>query len=184
MNRMPPISDYVTADTATIKDRLDELADSGKSTFTLSERGEVLDAVTALQARVNTNPATTLDNTDSSLSIVKQKILEAEEDLKIAEDRVKTLRNVDKKHSYYESWFPINRPLRSSSVIICFIFGIFFFSLSFFMYMRYLGFSFTVDIRWLTPGNMEIYSKLLPYGGGFIIIALSILAVIAWVRKS
>lgn len=173
---------YDTADTATIKTRLDEL--KIKTTFTNAENGEVLDAVTNLQARVNTNPATTLENTDSSLSIVKQKILEAEEDLKIAEDRVKSLRNVDKKRSYYESWFPINRPLRSSSIVICFIFGIFFFSLSFFMYMRYLGISFTVDIRWLTPGNMEIYSKLLPYGGGFIILALIILTVIAWVRKS
>jgi len=179
---MPAISDYTTADTASIGTRLNEL--KAKTEFTNAERGEVLDAVTFLQARVATNPATTLENTSESLQIVKQKILEAEEDLKIAEDRVKTLRNVDKKRSYYESWFPINRPLRSSSIIICFIFGIFFFSLSFFMYMRYLGFSFTVDIRWLTPGNMEIYSKLLPYGGGFIIIALSILAVIAWVRKS
>jgi len=179
---MAPISDYTTADTASIETRLNEL--KVKTEFTNSERGEVLDAVTNLQARVNTNPATTLDNTSESLQIVKQKILEAEEDLKIAEDRVKTLRNVDKKRSYYESWFPINRPLRSSSVIICFIFGIFFFSLSFFMFMRYLGISFTVDIRWLTPGNMEIYSKLLPYGGGFVILALIVLAVIAWVRKS
>ena len=173
---------YNTADTATIKTRLDEL--KTKTTFTNAENGEVLDAVTNLQARVNTNPATNLENTDNSLSIVKQKILEAEEDLKIAEDRVKTLRNVDKQRSYYESWFPINRPLRSSSIVICFIFGIFFFSLSFFMFMRYLGISFTVDIRWLTPANMEIYSKLLPYGGGFIILALIVLAVIAWVRKS
>ena len=179
MNRMV---NYDTADTASIETRLNEL--KVKTEFTNAERGEVLDAVTALQARVNTNPATTLENTSESLDIVKQKILDAEEDLKIAEERVKSLRNVDKKRSYYESWFPINRPLRSSSIIICFIFGIFFFSLSFFMYMRYLGISFTVDIRWLTPGNLEIYSKVLPYGAGFIIIGLSILAVIAWVRKS
>jgi len=179
---MPAISDYTTADTTSIGTRLNEL--KPKTTFTNAERGEVLDAVTILQSRVATNPATTLENTSESLNIIKQKILEAEEDLKIAEDRVKTLRNVDKQRSYYESWFPINRPLRSSSIIICFIFGIFFFSLSFFMYMRYLGISFTVDIRWLTPGNLEIYSKVLPYGAGFIIIGLSILAVIAWVRKS
>jgi len=174
--------DYTTADTTSIGTRLNEL--KAKTDFTNAERGEVLDAVTNLQTRVATNPATTLDNTSESLQIVKQKILEAEEDLKIAEDRVKTIRNVDKKYSYYESWFPINRPLRSSSVIICFIFGIFFFSLSFFMFMRYLGVSFTVNIRWLTPGNMEIYSKLLPYGAGFVIFALIVLAVIAWVRKS
>ena len=176
------IPDYENAVPAVIKSRLDEL--KTKTIFSDIERPEIETAIQLLQARVNTNLATTLENTDSSLSIVKQKILEAEEDLKIAEDRVKSLRNVDKKRSYYESWFPINRPLRSSSVVICFIFGIFFFSLSFFMFMRYLGISFTVDIRWLTPANMEIYSKLLPYGGGFIILALIVLAVIAWVRKS
>jgi hypothetical protein len=124
---------YDTADTASIETRLNEL--KVQTAFTNAERGEVLDAVTALQARVNNNPATTLENTSESLDIVKQKILDAEEDLKIAEERVKSLRNVDKKHSYYDSWFPINRPLRSSSIIICFIFGIFFFSLSFFMFM-------------------------------------------------
>lgn len=176
------IPDYENDVPAVIKPRLDEL--KTKTIFSAIERPEIETAIQLLQARVNNNPATTLENTDDSLNIVKQKILEAEEDLRIAEDRVKTLRNVDKQRSYYESWFPINRPLRSSSIIICFIFGIFFFSLSFFMFMRYLGVSFTVDIRWLTPGNMEIYSKLLPYGAGFIILGLSILAVIAWVRKS
>jgi hypothetical protein len=173
---------YTTADTGSIKTRLEEL--KTKTTFTNSERGEVLDAVTGLQARVATNPATTLQNTDDSLLLIQQKIVESQEDLKIAEDRVKTLRNVDKKHSYYESWFPINRPLRSSSIIVCFIFGIFFLSLSFFMFMRYLGVSFTVDINWLTPSNIELYSKILPYGGGLLILGLVILSIVAWVRKS
>ena len=179
---MPNIPDYEQDSPVIIKERLEIL--KNKSTFESLEKAEIETAIQKLQTRVNNNPATTLENTSESLQIVKQKILEAEEDLKIAEDRVKTMRDVDKKHSYYESWFPINRPLRSSSIIICFIFGIFFFSLSFFMYMRYLGFSFTVDIRWLTPGNMEIYSKLLPYGAGFVILTLIVLAVIAWVRKS
>ena len=70
---------YDTADTASIETRLNEL--KVKTEFTNAERGEVLDAVTALQARVNTNPATTLENTSESLDIVKQKILDAEEDI-------------------------------------------------------------------------------------------------------
>ena len=173
---------YTTADTGSIKTRLEEL--KTKTTFTNSERGEVLDAVTGLQVRVANNPATDLQESSESLLLIQQKIVESQEDLKIAEDRVKTLRNVDKKHSYYESWFPINRPLRSSSIIVSFIFGIFFLSLSFFMFMRYLGVSFTVDISWLTPSNIELYSKILPYGGGLLILGLVILSIVAWVRKS
>ena len=173
---------YTTADTGSIKTRLEEL--KTKTTFTNSERGEVLDAVTGLQVRVANNPATDLQESSESLLLIQQKIVESQEDLKIAEDRVKTLRNVDKKHSYYESWFPINRPLRSSSIIVCFIFGIFFFSLSFFIFMRFLGLSFTVDIAWLTAGNIELYSKILPYGAGIVIVGLVILSIVAWVRKS
>lgn len=181
--------DYVSADSASIKTRLEELRtmfDSATTTpiYNNAQTGEVKDAVVALQTRLNNNPATNLYNANDSLLLIQQKILESQEDLKIAEDRVKTLRNVDKKPSYYESWFPINRPLRSSSIIVCFIFGIFFFSLSFFIFMRFLGLSFTVDIAWLTAGNIELYSKILPYGAGIVIVGLVILSIVAWVRKS
>ena len=181
---MPTLNedDYKNSDSPTIKNRLEEL--KLQTTFSAIDTAEIKVAIKELQKRVNNNPATELQESSDSLLLIQQKILESQEDLKIAEDRVKTLRNVDKKPSYYESWFPINRPLRSSSIIVCFIFGIFFFSLSFFMFMRFLGLSFTVDISWLTPGNIELYSKILPYGAGIIIVGLIILTIVAWVRKS
>ena len=57
-------------------------------------------------------------------------ILQAKEDLKVAESRAHSLRDMNKQ-SYYESWFPLNRPLRTSSNLIILSLGIFFFVLSF-----------------------------------------------------
>lgn len=181
--------DYNTADTTTIKTRLDSLKAVFNSAttspiYTNAQNGEVKDALVALQSRVNTNPATDLQVSDDSLLLIQQKILEAREDLKIAEDRVRTLRNVDKNSSYYESWFPINRPLRSTSIIVCFIFGIFFFSLSFFLFLRYMGVSFTVDINWLTPTGIQLFTRYVPYGAGIVVLVAIILAIVGWVRKS
>jgi hypothetical protein len=174
--------DYNTSDTSAIKTRLELL--KTKTTFSNAEIGEVKDALVALNTRLKNNPATDLHQANDSLILIQQNIEEAKEDLKIAEERVKNLRNIDKNKSYYESWFPINRPLRSSSIIICFIFGVFFFSLSFFMFMRYFGFSFTVDISWMTPENLELYKRIIPYGAGIIILAIIILAIVGWVRNS
>jgi len=176
------IPDYVNDDPASIKARIDEL--KTLTTFTTLQRTEVETAITELQTRVANNPATDLQTTSDSSNILEQKILEAKEDLKISEDRVSTLRNVNKKRSYYESWFPINRPLRSSSIIVCFIFGIFFISLTFFMFMRFFGLSFTIDIAWLTPENMAYYGNLQPYIIGILGLAVISFAIITWVRNS
>uniref|UniRef100_A0A6C0D774 Uncharacterized protein n=1 Tax=viral metagenome TaxID=1070528 RepID=A0A6C0D774_9ZZZZ len=180
---------YDSDTTENIKLRLKDLKNSFDTVTTSprynnAETGEVKDALVALQTRLDTNPATELHEADDSFILIQKSILEAQEDLKIAEERVKTMRNVDKNPSYYESWFPINRPLRSSSIIVCFIFGIFFFSLSFFSFMKYLGFSFTVNISWLTSDVIQTYRKFFVYGGGFIVIGLIILTIIGWVRKS
>ena len=64
---------YTTADTGSIKTRLEEL--KTKTTFTNSERGEVLDAVTGLQVRVANNPATDLQESSESLLLIQQMML-------------------------------------------------------------------------------------------------------------
>lgn len=181
---MPTLSEtnYRNYSPSDIKTRLDQL--KAQTTYDLIDTTEIKVAIQELQKRVNTNPATELQISSESLLSIKQKIAEAQEDLKIAEERVKTMRNVDKQASYYESWFPINRPLRSSSIIICFGFGIFFFSLSFFLFLRYLGIRINMNILWITPENMVIYQKLIPYGAGVIILGILILAIVGWVRKS
>ena len=96
--------------------------------------------VAQLQRMVGVNPATDLQEMIQDDTKIDLEILQAKEDMKTAESRAISLRETDKQ-SYYESWFPLNRPLRTSSNLIILSLGIFFFVLSFFIsfFISYLA---------------------------------------------
>ena len=178
------IPDYTSDSSSLIQTRLDELnakvADADGNIFTGPERAEIIDAVASLQARVGTNPATEMENTDAEYLNIQTQITEAKQDLQISQERVSTLRNPDKKSSYYESWFPINRPLRNSSIIAVLVFGIFFYCLSLFMLLNTFGFRLSFSVPVMTEGFM----KLVPYGVSIVIGGLVIISAVAWLRKA
>ena len=137
--------------------------------------------VNQLQKMVRANPATTLQNYNNELFKLDDEIIKAKGDLQIAKDRVSSLRETNKQ-SYYESWFPINRPLRSSTNVILLGIGIFFFVLTFFMILHTMGFALHLNILWLQPGESDspILQKLrmlFPFGlgTGLLILGLVIL---------
>jgi hypothetical protein len=175
---------YSTDTSSVIMSRLDilngKVADSDGNIFSGPERAEIVDALSSLQSRVSRNPATLMENTDADALSMKAQIAEAKEDLQISKERVSTLRNPDKQVNYYESWFPINRPLRNSSTIAVLLFGIFFYCISLFMLLNTFGFSFSFTIPVISPGLL----KLFPYGAILVIIGLIIMSVIAWLRKA
>ena len=107
--------------------------------------------ITQLQQMVGSNPATVLQNTNDELYNIEGEIIKAKEDLQITQDRVKSLRESNKQ-SYYESWFPINRPLRSSTNIILLGIGIFFFVFTFFIILHSMGFALHMNILWAENG--------------------------------
>ena len=122
-----PINDYSIATPRDIQLRLDTLA--AQSSYTKDENAEITNAVTALTNRTNVNQATNLETTTQSLTNINIEIIQGKKDLQNAKDRVNSLRNIN-KHSYYESWFPINRPLRNPSKLVLIGLGIFFFILT------------------------------------------------------
>jgi hypothetical protein len=164
--------------------------DNNSSSFTgadgLAYAGYIPTMIAQLQQMVLSNPATNLQeaiDTDTSLDI---EILQAKEDMKIAEERVKIFRQKDKK-SYYESWFPLNRPLRTSTNITLIGVGIFFFVFSFLVLLSAIGFSFKINTTWVSQSpTFNKLSILFPFGYGttFIIIALIILMIVGYLRSA
>ena len=148
---------------------------------TTNGQTEILQAVELLQKRVDANPATTLQTNVNSLVNVQDNISQAEKDLEVAKQRAASLYTA--QPNYYESWFPINRPLRKPTIVILLGIGIFFFTLAFFMVIHALGFIFRVNITWYNDANIAKLKALMPYGAGFIVVALIILTLVGWLRN-
>ena len=146
--------------------------------------------VAQLQRMVGANPATDLQEMIQSDTKMDLEILQAKEDLKVAESRAVSLREMNKQ-SYYESWFPLNRPLRTSSNLIIISLGIFFFVLSFFIILRSAGVIIDINTSWVTPDGVESPTLaklryLFPFGYGttFLFLAMLAIAIVGYLRKA
>ena len=91
----------------------------------------------------------TAQGTSTSIQSTQQEILQLSDDLKaeeenirIAQDRVKLLRFPNENASYYESWFPLGRPLQPILVPIFFGMAIFLFTFSGFLVLSMMGVQF------------------------------------------
>jgi len=188
-------SDLTQCTTKDIKSLIDMImGDYNESTGTFNTgtyRTYIPTFLNELQKLVSSNPATTLQNTNNQLLQLEDDIIKTKEDLRISKDRVNSLRESNKQ-SYYESWFPINRPLRSSTNIILLGIGIFFFTLTFFIILHSMGFALNINILWGQEGSdtsliLDKLRILFPFGimPTLLIIGLAITAgVLGFLRKT
>jgi hypothetical protein len=86
--------------------------------------------------------------------------------LKISQDRVKLLTHPEQHTTVYESWFPLHRPLQTSSLLLLIVTSLFFFSVFVGLLARQLG--LFVDLGYMytpaAPGTIMAYlmSKMNP----------------------
>ena len=152
----------------------------------LAYAGYIPTMITQLQQMVGSNPATNLQeiiDTDTELEV---EIMQAKDDMKIAEERVKSLRQKDKR-SYYESWFPLNRPLRTSTNITLIALGIFFYVFVFLVFLSTIGFSFNLNTTWVSDSpTLSKLGVIFPFGYGSILIVggLILVGVVVYLRKA
>jgi hypothetical protein len=83
-----------------------------------SASNEIFNMIGCLQEKISRGSNTTneIQSAQSSIINLNKEILEAETDVDIAKDRVAYLRNPEDRSSYYESWFPMGRPMHNLSV--------------------------------------------------------------------
>lgn len=155
------IDNYTLATTDQITARINFLK-AKTDNYSAIEQAEIVTAIEQLQTRVGSNPANLLEVSTTELRTLKSDIEMSKKDLKIAEERVATLRHPERDKSYYESWFPINRPLSKPSIIIILAIGIFFFIISFFILMKAIGFNLDLSMPWDNPEIGMKLSGLLP----------------------
>ena len=126
------------------------------------------------QALSAANIVTDMSMKQTELNTVKSTIKQRENDVKITHDRVKIARNPELTRSYYDGWFPINRPLKHYTIPILIALSIFFFVLSFLYFMNLFGIDLqmVVDIPIFRSGPVQSYgSKSLFTSRPFIILS-------------
>ena len=72
-----------------------------------------------------------------------------EEDLQVAKDRASLLHHPEKNASIHSSWFPLLKPIQTTTFLILLIFALFFTTVAFGMLMKELG--FYLEIGFLFP---------------------------------
>jgi len=182
----PSSIDYSTATYADIQSRIGYL--QTQSTLSTDQQNEIVNGVDKLQQRLNANRATDLQISNDELNRLKDQIVEAQKDLKIAEDRVATLRHPEKDRSYYESWFPVNRPLTNRTVFIVLAIGVFFFILSLLIILKTFGVGIQVSMPWDNPALVAGVKGFIPpiIGNNIssIIVGLLILFIVLYATKT
>jgi hypothetical protein len=82
---------------------------------------------------------TNLSNAQATESTLTKTIEQRRKDVQIAKDRAALAINPELTRSYYDGWFPLDRPMRPISIPILIAFSLFFFSLGLFITMGLLG---------------------------------------------
>lgn len=113
------------------------------------------------QALSAANIVTDMSMKQTDLDNVKTTLKQRENDVKITHDRVKIARNPELTRSYYDGWFPINRPLKHYTIPLLISLSIFFFVLSFLYFMNLFGIDLqmVVDVPIFRSGPLQTYGS-------------------------
>jgi hypothetical protein len=98
----------------------------------------------SLKADTSSLP-TAVENLRQEILTLQESVEAKEEEVHIARRRVENLRRPDRDVSFYQGWFPIDRPLRHHSVPILIGFTILFFTLFIGFILSAMGIQFGFD---------------------------------------
>ena len=95
--------------------------------------------------------STTISSRQGSVSSIAKQIEEAKKDLAIAKDRVLSVKHPERISSYYESWFPMYRPLKENTIPLLIGVSLFMFLVAILLIFSYVGISFNLFVP--APGG-------------------------------
>lgn len=110
-----------------------------------------------LQAEITrlTGGSSTVSDLYDQKAILQTQVQTKADALKIAKDRAALLTNPEQNTSIYESWFPLKRPLRSTTLLILTVFSLFFISVFLGLVMKQLGFFVDISLLIKVPGALS-----------------------------
>jgi hypothetical protein len=85
------------------------------------------------------NVANVIAELQSKIDDVQKLIEERKKDVSVAHDRALLVRSPEISRSYYDGWFPIDRPLKHYTIPVLISFSIFLLTLSLFYLLVFLG---------------------------------------------
>ena len=144
---------------------------------TLNEASqEIFNLVACLNEKLKDVGQTTNDIQEAQSRILElnEDIRQAEEHVKIAKDRVAYIRNPDQHTSYYESWFPMGRPMQPDSIPIFIAVDTFLFIFIILILSSYFGLNISLILpkASYSSGNTTVFTFpniMLAFLVGFII---------------
>jgi hypothetical protein len=118
--------------------------------------GDIMSTTACMQEQYSAvTGATNQISTGQEAKIALQKQIEdAEGDIAIARDRVAYIKNPEKHTSYYENWFPLNRPMNESTIPFFVWITVFFMLLGLFLFMSLIGVDINITFN---TGISEIF---------------------------
>lgn len=137
---------------------------------------EIFNLVACLNEKLKDVGQATNDIQEAQSRILElnEDIRQAEEHVKIAKDRVAYIRNPDQHTSYYESWFPMGRPMQPDSIPIFIAVDTFLFIFIILMLGSYFGLNISLILpkASYSSGNTTVFTFpniMLAFLVGFII---------------
>ena len=120
-------------------------------------------ALKCLQAEIVrlTNSSSDISTLYDTKSTLQKELKAKHEALTISKERVALLRNPEQKTTIYESWFPLQRPLKMSTLLILLVFGLFFISVATGSILRQLGVSVDIALAMRVPGTSGRFASFI-----------------------
>lgn len=126
---------------------------SQNESSTLSTTSADIFATTAcIQEQISTLGSTTnrIQSAQTSILNLNKEIEDAKAQVNVARDRVGYIRHPEQTTSFYESWFPIDRPMHVTSVPVFLAITVFLFVFALLMVFSALG----INLQVITSPNM------------------------------
>jgi hypothetical protein len=98
---------------------------------------------------------TDLATNQSTIANLDKTIEERKNDVEVAKERAALTKNPEKMRSYYDGWFPIDRPLKHYTIPVLIGISLFMITLTFFYFMSLVG----IDTRLSLQVPQGIYQR-------------------------
>lgn len=100
--------------------------------------------------------STTIARDYDTYSMLNKQLDTANESVKLSKERVGLLTTPEQKTTVYESWFPLRRPLQTSTFLLLLVVGLFFITMFFGLLLRQAGLFVDIGIiSSVTPGQIS-----------------------------